>query len=234
MSRSTATSPERVAALLIGGSLLGFPFGVGAQTSEVDLTQGMDKITAALSAARPQAGETLLLGLSVNGVPQDGMIRALRVSTPDGLGLAVPQQLWDELHLRLPLQPPRLIDGEVHVVLGSDGDWRWHIDEASQTLMIDAPATAFRGQRMDMDAPAARVRRRQRRHSRDRGRVGSLKPGGRVRGSHEPDAGRLSARAAYERLYARLACALRVGGSALSAEQLAYRLACAPSFDSRV
>ena len=159
MSPSTTASPDQAffVALLIGAGLLGLPFGVGAQASSPDLTLGMDKITAALGTARPQAGEALLLGLSVNGVLQDGMIRAVRVPTPDGLGLAVPQQLWDELHLRLPLQPPRVIDGEVHVVLGSDGDWHWHIDEASQTLMIDAPAAAFRGQRMDMDAPAGRV-----------------------------------------------------------------------------
>ena len=123
----------------------------------VDLDADLARIAASLAEHRPQAGETLLLGLSVNGVAQEGTIRALRVATPTGLGLAVPQQLWDTLHLRMPLQPPRMIDGETHVVLDSDAQWRWRIDEPSQTLLIDAPAAAFRGQRMDLDAPSELV-----------------------------------------------------------------------------
>ena len=152
-----SSRPVGIAALprlLLLPCLMAVPLPGSAQAS-ADLAEGLDSIANALAAGRPQAGETLLLGLSVNGIAQDGMIRALRVPTPTGLGLAVPQQLWDELHLHLPLQPSRVIDGEVHVVLGSDDDWHWHIDEASQTLMIDAPAGAFRGQRMDMDARAS-------------------------------------------------------------------------------
>ena len=162
MCRLPTCTPERrraasaaLALLLCGAAGLTLPRPSAAQ--EAELADGADRIANALAAGRPQAGETLLLGLSVNGVAQAGTLRALRVPTPTGLGLAVPQQLWDELHLRLPLQPPRVIDGEVHVVLGSDDEWRWHIDEPSQTLMIEAPAGAFRGQRMDLDVPAARA-----------------------------------------------------------------------------
>lgn len=108
---------------------------------------------AALAAARPQVGETLLLGLSINGVLQDQTLRAVRVQE----GLAVPQQVWDELHLRLPLLAPRLIDGETYVVLGRDADWQWEIEEASQTLLITASAAAFRSQRMEMQAEAMKV-----------------------------------------------------------------------------
>ncbi|MET0517906.1 MAG: fimbria/pilus outer membrane usher protein [Burkholderiaceae bacterium] len=108
---------------------------------------------AALAAARPQIGETLLLGLSINGVLQEQTLRAVRVQE----GLAVPQQIWDELHLRLPLLAPRVIDGESYVVLGRDADWQWQIEEASQTLLITASAAAFRSQRMEMQAEAMKV-----------------------------------------------------------------------------
>jgi len=118
------------------------------------------ELAAALAAPKPQLGETLLLALSVNGVLQDRTLRAVRVAVPaepNGLGLAVPQQVWDELHLRLPLVATRLIDGEAHVVLGSNEEWRWQIEEASQTLLITAPAAAFRGQRLALDAVAQRI-----------------------------------------------------------------------------
>ena len=152
-------NPESAPLGLLLAVLLGCSATGRAQTPPrpPDLADGVDKLATALAAAAPKAGETLLLGLSVNGIAQDGTIRAVRVATPAGLGLAVPQQGWDELHLRLPLLPPRIVDGETYVVLGSDDNWHWHIDEASQTLMIDAPAASFRGQRMDMDAPMARV-----------------------------------------------------------------------------
>lgn len=103
---------------------------------------------------RPNWGETLLLALRVNGVPQDGMLRAVRLSE----GLAIPQSNWDELHLRLPTGgAPRVIDGELHVLLASAGPLRWRIDEASQTLEIDAPASAFVGQRVDLAPGLPRV-----------------------------------------------------------------------------
>lgn len=102
---------------------------------------------------RPMFGETLLLALKVNGVMQDGMLRAVRLRE----GLAVSQRVWEELGLKLPLGEAHLIDGEMHRLLDTRGPARWRIDEASQTLEIDAPASAFEGQRMDLNANAARV-----------------------------------------------------------------------------
>ncbi|MBI3348113.1 MAG: fimbrial biogenesis outer membrane usher protein [Burkholderiales bacterium] len=116
---------------------------------------------ATAQTARPGSrvnwGETLLLALRVNGVPQDGMLRAVRLSE----GLAIPQSHWDDLHLRLPDGgsgvASRVIDGELHVLLASGGPLHWRIDEASQTLEIDAPASAFVGQSLDLAPGRPRV-----------------------------------------------------------------------------
>ncbi|MDY0748651.1 fimbria/pilus outer membrane usher protein [Paucibacter sp. R3-3] len=108
----------------------------------------------AQAESRPQWGETLLLALTINGVPQDAMLRAVRLSE----GLAVPQSSWDELHLRLPpTGTPRVIDGELHVLLGNDGPLRWRIDEGTQTLEIEAPASAFVAQQLDLAPGVPRV-----------------------------------------------------------------------------
>ncbi|MFT7775002.1 fimbria/pilus outer membrane usher protein [Roseateles sp.] len=114
--------------------------------------------TATAQTPRPDSlvnwGETLLLALKVNGVPQEGMLRAVRLSE----GLAIPQSNWDEMHLRLPTGgAPRVIDGETHVLLATAGPLRWRIDEASQTLELDAPASAFVGQSLDLAASKPRV-----------------------------------------------------------------------------
>ncbi len=98
-------------------------------------------------------GETLLLALRVNGVAQDGMLRAVRLAE----GLAIPQSHWDEMHLRLPTAGTRVIDGEQHVLLAMAGPLRWRIDEATQTLEVDAPASAFMGQRVDLSPGMPRV-----------------------------------------------------------------------------
>src|ERR1700749_295618 len=110
-------------------------------------------IAADPAPSRPKGGETLLLALKINDIPQDGMLRAVRLRE----GLAVPQSAWDELHLRLPSGTPRVIDGELHVLMANEGLLRWHIDEASQTLEIAAPASAFGGQQLDLTAGAPRV-----------------------------------------------------------------------------
>ncbi|MBV8379495.1 MAG: fimbrial biogenesis outer membrane usher protein, partial [Paucibacter sp.] len=110
-------------------------------------------LSAGAQPSRPQWGETLLLALRINGVAQDGMLRAVRLSE----GLAIPQTVWDDLHLRLPTGAPRVIDGEVHVLLAAGGPVRWHIDEATQTLDIDATPDAFRGQHLDMTPGVPRV-----------------------------------------------------------------------------
>lgn len=123
------------------------------------LLAGASAVMAASPAepARPEGrvnwGETLLLALKVNGVPQDGMLRAVRLSD----GLAIPQTAWDELNLRIPTSGVRVIDGEQHVLLATVGPLRWHIDETSQTLEVDAPAQAFVGQRVDLTPGLPRV-----------------------------------------------------------------------------
>jgi len=109
---------------------------------------------ATAQTSRPQWGETLLLALKINNVPQDAMLRAVRLAD----GLAIPQSNWDELNLRLPTGgPPRVIDGEQHVLLASAGPLRWRIEEATQTLEIEAPASAFVGQRLDLGSGQPRV-----------------------------------------------------------------------------
>ncbi len=132
--------PGRGLAALLALLLLLFTAAATAQTSRPEF--------------KPNWGETLLLALKVNGVPQDSMLRAVRLSE----GLAIPQSSWDELHLRIPTgSPPRVIDGEQHVLLAAAGPLRWHIDEATQTLEIDAPASAFVGQSVDTGPALPRV-----------------------------------------------------------------------------
>ncbi len=109
---------------------------------------------ATAQTSRPQWGETLLLALKVNGVPQDTMVRAVRLSD----GLAIPQSNWDEIRLRLPTgSPPRVIDGEQHVLLANAGPLAWRIDEGTQTLEINADASAFVGQRVELSDGKPRV-----------------------------------------------------------------------------
>jgi outer membrane usher protein len=136
----TAAEHSRSATLLTIG-LMALFVSLGAQAQEPSRPPG------------PQWGETLLLALNINGVPQDGMLRAVRLAE----GLAIPRSVWDELHLRLPTGTPKEIDGEMHVMLSTLGPLRWHIDEASQTLEIEAPANAFTEQRLDMGAAVPHV-----------------------------------------------------------------------------
>lgn len=105
------------------------------------------------AVARPAWGQTLLLGVTVNGVAQEGMLRAVRL--PEGLAIA--RSHWDDLHLQLPPAGLRLIEGEPHVLLAPGGAVRWTIDEATQTLALQAAAGAFLGQRFDLAAEAPRV-----------------------------------------------------------------------------
>ncbi|MDH0863181.1 fimbria/pilus outer membrane usher protein, partial [Mitsuaria sp. GD03876] len=108
-----------------------------------------------MAAQTPRFGETLLLGLKINGVAQPQTVRAVRV--PEGL--AIPQALWTELQFRPPGVPPRMIDGELHLILG-DGPgelMRWRIEELSQTLEIDAPPQAFSDQQIEVARAATQV-----------------------------------------------------------------------------
>ncbi|OWQ87724.1 hypothetical protein CDN99_17690 [Roseateles aquatilis] len=108
-----------------------------------------------MAAQTPRFGETLLLGLKINGIAQPQTVRAVRV--PEGL--AIPQALWTELKFRPPALPPRMIEGELHMVLG-DGPaelMRWRIEELSQTLEIDAPPQAFSDQQLEVARAATQV-----------------------------------------------------------------------------
>ena len=110
---------------------------------------------AAALAQAPRFGETLLLGLKINGIAQPQTVRAVRV--PEGL--AIPQDLWAELKFRPPSLPPRMIDGELHMILG-DGPaelMRWRVEELSQTLEIDAPPQAFSDQQIEVARAATQV-----------------------------------------------------------------------------
>lgn len=108
-----------------------------------------------IAAQTPRFGETLLLGLKINGVAQPQTVRAVRV--PEGL--AIPQALWTELKFRPPGTPPRMIDGELHLILGEGpGElMRWRIEELSQTLEIDAPPQAFSDQQIEVARAATQV-----------------------------------------------------------------------------
>jgi len=103
----------------------------------------------------PRFGETLLLGLKINGIPQPQTVRAVRV--PEGV--AIPQALWTELKFRPPALPPRMIDGELHMILGEGpGElMRWRVEELSQTLEIDAPPQAFSDQQVEVARSATQV-----------------------------------------------------------------------------
>jgi outer membrane usher protein len=98
-------------------------------------------------------GETMLLAVRVNGVDRDDTVRVLR---SDGrVWLSVSD--WSALHLRAPTGQARRIDGQDYVALDMPG-LRWTIDDASQTLIIDAPAAAFAGMTLRLDiSPTAQT-----------------------------------------------------------------------------
>lgn len=121
-----------------------------------ELQRSLERLAAEQAAAQPpRFGETLLLGLQLNGIAQPQTVRAVRV--PEGL--AIPQALWEELKLRPPTRPPRLIEGEPHMILG-DGPGellRWRIEDLSQTLQVEAPPQAFTDQRLDVARAMTKV-----------------------------------------------------------------------------
>lgn len=127
-----------------------------AQTSAEDLARMLERLAAERAAANPpRFGENLLLGLRINGLAQPQTVRAVRL--PEGL--AIPQTLWQELKLRPPTLPPRMIDGEPYMILGEGpGELvRWQIEDMSQTLVLDAPPQAFGGQQLELAKAAAQL-----------------------------------------------------------------------------
>ncbi|QPF72641.1 fimbrial biogenesis outer membrane usher protein [Roseateles sp. DAIF2] len=143
--------PEAILILLFLNLLLPIRMGRAAESALPPLASSPELARAlAEIQQRAQLGETLLLGLRINGVPQPQTLRAVRL--PDGL--AIPQTMWESLNLKLPIRSPRMIDGELHVLLG-DG-FSWQIEEATQTLLIELPASAFRAQSLALEAAAQR------------------------------------------------------------------------------
>jgi outer membrane usher protein len=133
--------------------LLSLSLAAGGRAAEPILDPAANpELARALAEIRQRAqfGETLLLGLRINGVPQPQTLRAVRL--PEGL--AIPQALWEALHLKLPTRAPRMIDGELHVLLGEG--FSWQIEESTQTLLIEPPAAAFRAQSLALEAAAQR------------------------------------------------------------------------------
>ena len=105
------------------------------------------------TAASPSllaSAQPVLLALRLNGIDQDTTISALQAP---GL-LALPLKTWTELHLRAPATAALRLDGESYHLLGGIDGLSWRVDEASQTLVIDAPASAFAGARVALDAQA--------------------------------------------------------------------------------
>ncbi len=125
-------------------------------SSSEALQAALERLAAERAAAQPpRFGETLLLGLRINGVAQPQTVRAVRL--PEGL--AIPQALWEELKFRPPARPPRMIDGELHMILG-DGPGellRWSIEDLSQTLDIQAPPQAFSDQQLELARAVTQV-----------------------------------------------------------------------------
>lgn len=93
-----------------------------------------------------QPGETSLLAVRVNGVDGDDTVRVIRAAGQVWLSAAD----WSALRLRAATGQRRRVDGRDYIALDIPG-LRWTIDDASQTLVIDAPATAFAGMTLRMD-----------------------------------------------------------------------------------
>jgi outer membrane usher protein len=92
--------------------------------------------TAVHATGPSPAAATTLLALRLNGVEQAGVVPVLHGAA----GPALQRQTWDQLGLR---------GGERFVAEGhtwhSLASLRWHIDEPTQTLVIEAPPGAFAG-----------------------------------------------------------------------------------------
>ena len=103
-------------------------------------------LAPALALPPAPLDESLLLAVRVNGVDRDDAVRVLRAGARVFLSLVD----WDAMHLRPAPAQGRHVDGQDYVPLDLP-DLRWRIDDASQTLVIDAAATAFTGSTLRMD-----------------------------------------------------------------------------------
>ena len=106
-------------------------------------------VCAAIAPPAP-AAESLLLAVRVNGIDGDDGVRVVRIAGR----VALQRADWNTLHLRAAAGSPVRVDGQDYLPLDGLGGLRWRIDEASQTLVIDAPTTAFAGTHLRMDVEA--------------------------------------------------------------------------------
>src|ERR1700712_5650647 len=103
----------------------------------------------------------LWLAGKLNGIVQDDEVQAWVLGGDGGAGaepgrsdLAISRKSWVALRLRTPRSLPLDIDGEAFFRLDRESGLIWHIDSASQTLLIDAPPAAFAGQHLSTDDAA--------------------------------------------------------------------------------
>jgi outer membrane usher protein len=97
-------------------------------------------IAAAATTPPDTMARPLLLEVRLNGIEQPQGVEALPIAG----GLALPVEAWQALQLRPPQTAPVRQGGRSYHVLDASGV-RWRLDTPTQTLWIDAPASAFAG-----------------------------------------------------------------------------------------
>lgn len=118
------------------------------------LAPGAGRATLGSAVAVPQDDDaaltaSLLLAVKLNGAEADEMVRAVR--QPRGLALA--EADWRALDLRTPAEPALVVEGQRYLLLDALPGLRWQIDEATQSLQIEAPPAAFVGGALALGAP---------------------------------------------------------------------------------
>lgn len=93
----------------------------------------------AVEALAPAAADTLLLAVSINGLAR---AEAVVLRLADG-GLAVAARDLRAWRLPVPTGGALQVDGEAYVRLADLAGVAYRVDEASQTLLLEAPAAAF-------------------------------------------------------------------------------------------
>lgn len=119
--------------------LVGLAGGLAAGACRATLGPALPSLAAPHDPAAAPA--SVLLAVKLNGAEADDMVRALRL--PHGLALA--EADWRALNLRTPGEPPIVVDGQPYLLLDALPGLRWQIDEATQSLQIEAAASAFTG-----------------------------------------------------------------------------------------
>jgi outer membrane usher protein len=81
-----------------------------------------------------------LLGVRINGIDQNSLVVVRRLAAH---ALAVPVDALAAWQLRRPTSDAMRFDGLDYIALEAIAGLRWQVDDASQTLLIDVPPTAF-------------------------------------------------------------------------------------------